>query len=96
MIGIVDEAIFTGQTLKIVSNLIKNTHVKGVYLIIASPICKNRCKFNMQPDRELLCESVDVANLPHYFGVNGVFFNNIDTFTQILTSSGYDNVCCFS
>ena len=96
VIGIVDEAIFTGQTLKIVSNLIKNTHVKGVYLIIASPICKNRCKFNMQPDRELLCESVDVANLPHYFGVNGVFFNNIDTFTQILTSSGYDNVCCFS
>ena len=96
VVGIVDEAIFTGQTLKIASNLIKSTRVKGVYLIIASPVCKNRCKFNMQPDRELLCESVDVTDLPQYFGVDGVIFMNLDTFAQTLSASGYDNVCCFS
>ncbi len=96
VVGLVDEAIFTGQTLKIASNLLKNTRVKGVYLIVASPMCKNRCKFNMQPDRELLCETVDTDQLPQYFGVGGVFFKDLETFTQTLSASGYSNVCCFS
>jgi adenine/guanine phosphoribosyltransferase-like PRPP-binding protein len=95
-IGIVDEAIFTGQTLKIVSDLLQNTLVKKIYFFIASPVCKNKCKFNMQPDRDLLCENKTLDDLISHFNVNGVFFQDLDSFKEILSSAGFGYICCFS
>jgi len=95
-IGIVDEAIFTGQTLKIVRNLLQNTSVANIYFFIASPMCKNKCKLNMQPDRDLLCEHKTLDDLVSYFGVNGIVFQDLNSFKDILSSSGFEHICCFS
>jgi amidophosphoribosyltransferase len=96
IIGIVDEAIFTGQTLKIVSDLLQNTSVKKVYFFIASPICKNKCKFNMQPDRDLLCENKTLDDLISYFNIDNIFFQDLNSFKEILLSSGFGHICCFT
>jgi adenine/guanine phosphoribosyltransferase-like PRPP-binding protein len=94
-IGIVDEAIFTGATLKIVSQLLKTTNVGKVYYFIPTPECKFRCKFNMQPDRELLLEKINKDNLSSYFNIDNIYFQSISTFKNIISPSGY-NTCCFS
>jgi adenine/guanine phosphoribosyltransferase-like PRPP-binding protein len=94
-IGIVDEAIFTGATLKIVSDLLKESKVKEVYFFIPSPECKFRCDFNMQPDRSLLSEYVRDTALPAYFDVNGVFFQDKIAFDEILSRSGKHCSKCF-
>lgn len=96
VIGIIDEAIFTGQTLKTVSNLLQTTTVSKVYLFIASPECKHRCKFNMQPDRELLFENKTLSDLRSYFKMDGVFFQDYDSYKSIVSSSGFGYVCCFT
>lgn len=96
VIGIVDEAIFTGQTLKIVSDLLKTSLVKKVYFFIASPVCKNKCKFNMQPDRDLLCKNKTLDELILYFNIDDIFFQDLDSFKEILLSSGFGHVCCFT
>jgi amidophosphoribosyltransferase len=94
-IGIVDEAIFTGATLKIVSELLKESNVKEVYFFIPSPECKFRCDFNMQPDRTLLSEYVRDTALPSYFDVNGVYFQDKIVFDEILSRSGKHCSKCF-
>lgn len=94
-IGIVDEAIFTGATLKIVSDLLKESNVNEVYFFIPSPECKFRCEFNMQPDRTLLSEYVRDTGLPAYFDVNGVYFQDKITFDKILSRSGKHCSKCF-
>lgn len=94
-IGIVDEAIFTGATLKTVSNLLKNTQVGKVYFFIPTPECRFRCNFNMQPDRELLLETVNKEDLATYFNIEDIYFQNLPIFSKILSTSGY-KICCFS
>lgn len=94
-IGIVDEAIFTGATLKFAVKLLKNTNVKEIYLFIPSPEYKNICKYNLQPHQTLLLKKLKKDKLIKYFGVNGIFFQNIESFKQIIDSCNY-NVCCFS
>jgi len=95
-IGIVDEGIFTGQTTKIVRKLLENTSVNKIYFFIASPVCRNKCKLNMQPDRNLLCEHKTIDDLVSYFNIDGIFFQDLDSFGNILSSSGFDHTCCFS
>jgi len=93
-VGIIDEAIFTGSTLKTVSNLLKSTNVNKVYYFIPSPECKFKCDYNMQPDRKLISESFSPDELSDYFNIEGVYFQKLSTFSDLMYPSGY-NVCCF-
>ena len=95
-VGIVDEAIFTGQTLKIVRKLLQSTSVEKIYFFIGSPMCKTKCKFNMQPDRELLCRNKTIDDLVSYFDINNIIFQDLDSFSNILSLSGFEHICCFS
>jgi len=95
-IGIVDEAIFSGQTLKVVMELLNNADVKNVYFFIASPMYKCKCIYNMQPDRELICETKSINDLILYFNINDIFFQNMDSYEKILKKSGFECVGCFS
>lgn len=95
-VGIVDEAIFTGQTLKIVRKLLQSTSVKKIYFFIGSPVCKNKCKFNMQPDRDLLCQNKSIDELVSYFDIDNIFFQDLASFSNILSLSGFEQICCFS
>lgn len=95
-IGIVDEAIFTGQTLKIARNLIKNISIKKIYFFIGSPMCKNKCKLNMQPNRDLLCKNKNINDLISYFDIDGIVFQDLESFKNIVSASGFEHTCCFS
>ena len=94
-IGIVDEAIFTGSTLKVVSELLKHTQVNKVYFFIPSPPCISRCIYNLQPNRKMLCEDKSIDDLITYFNIDGIYFQSLDTFNNIITPAGFNPSCCF-
>lgn len=94
VIGIVDEAIFTGTTLKLASEILKNTSVKGIYFLIPSPEFQARCSYNMQPNRASLLENLNKNELSAYFEIDGIFFQKENTFKRIIQSSGH-STCCF-
>jgi amidophosphoribosyltransferase len=94
-VGIIDEAIFTGSTLKIVVHLLKSASVNEVYLFIPSPICRSQCAFNMQPRRSMLASYVALENIAAYFNVNGVFFQETRTFQNSMYESGHACIKCF-
>ena len=95
-IAIVDEAIFTGATLKLVAHLLQATAVRNVYLLVASPECKARCPFNMQPERPHLSEYVRDVDLAAYFDVTGVFFQEQLVYHRTMHDSRHGCTVCFT
>lgn len=94
-IGLVDEAIFTGATLKIACNLLSNEDVNKIFIIIPSPTCKTQCSFNMQPIRTLLMEYVREKDLYKYFDVDGVYFQNSKNYEKVMHSANFNCTKCF-
>ena len=92
---VVDEAIFTGATLKVVSRLLRDGGARSVYFAIPSPESRYSCKFNMQPKRALLADYVRNEDLPSYFDVQGVFFQEMDVFMKSIEQDGPQCVACF-
>lgn len=94
-IAIVDEAIFTGATLKIACHLLKEEKIKKLYIFIPSPSCKRKCMFNMQPDRTLLLDYYRESDLRLYFDVTEVYFFNTNSFNQLVRKAGFNCINCF-
>ena len=91
-VGFVDEAIFTGSTLTIVSELLATTNISLVYFFIPTPFSAQRCPFNMQPDRNILSEYTRPDMLASYFDVDGVFFQEQSSFESIIYND-YGSMC---
>ena len=92
---VVDEAIFTGATLKVVSHLLRQAGAGPVYFAIPSPEARYKCKFNMQPKRNLLSEYVRKDDLWSYFNVQAVYFQDNLTFIHSIEQDGPQCVACF-
>lgn len=92
---VVDEAIFTGVTLKLVSRLLRDEGAQCIYFAIPSPEARFGCKFNMQPKRALLSEYVRKEELWSYFNVQGVFFQDEEVFIRSIEQYGPKCMACF-
>jgi adenine/guanine phosphoribosyltransferase-like PRPP-binding protein len=92
---VVDEAIFTGATLKVVSYLLRQAGARYVCFAIPSPEARYECKFNMQPKRNLLSEYVRKEDLWSYFNVQAVYFQDNVPFIQSIEEDGPKCVACF-
>lgn len=69
---LVDEAIFTGTTLRVVCDMLKACGTKAIHICIPTPICYSRCQQYMQPDRAVLTEQVQPTQLAEFFRVESV------------------------
>jgi len=95
-IGLIDEAIFTGATLKIAVFLLKTVKVKEIFIFIPSPVCRSQCKYNMQPARVMLSNYIRDDDLKNYFGVGGIYFQSLDNYTKLMFNHGYKCINCFN
>lgn len=94
-IALVDEAIFTGITLRVVCDMVRACGVKDIYICIPTPMCKNSCRQYVQPERKLLIEQMEDQDIKGYFKVEGVFFQEHDLFEKSIED--VENICyeCF-
>lgn len=83
-LAVVDEAIFTGATLKVAVEMLRECGAKGVYLCIPTPKCRSHCNYLVQPPRPMLLEYIRETMLEEYFNVDGVFFQDDDVFKQFI------------
>lgn len=77
---LVDEAIFTGTTLKVICDICKACGAAKIYICIPTPPCYHRCMQYMRPERALITEYVQHNNLKDYFKVEGIFYQPFTTF----------------
>ena len=90
---LLDEAIISGTTLKIVCDMLKACNVANVHVFIPTPICFHRCQYYIQPDRQLLSEYINPEDFSDYFGVNTVSFQDYDVFVDNILS--INSSACF-
>lgn len=92
---VVDEAIFTGTTLKVVCKMLRDCGAEKIFLAIPTPQCYNQCPYYVQPKRAMLLEYVRENMLNEYFGVDSVSYQDKAAFKRI--ASEFGNICmeCF-
>ncbi len=91
-VAIVDEAIFTGITLRVVCDMVRACDAKKIYICIPTPVCKNICKQYVQPERSPLNQRYNNISFKEYFKVEGVFFQRYELFLNSI--SEIENICC--
>lgn len=69
---LIDEAIFTGITLRTACDILKACGTKEIHICIPTPVCYSRCEQYIQPDRAILSEGVNADDMTDYFGVESV------------------------
>lgn len=93
---VVDEAIFTGTTLKIVCKVLRECGAKKIHLAIPTPKCYQQCPYYSQPSRTMLLEYVRASALSEYFDVDSVTFQSMEGFEAELNKIGECCSYCFS
>lgn len=87
---LVDEAIFTGTTLKIVCKRLRECKLQQLHIAIPTPQCPNQCEYYVQPRRSMLLEYVREKMLPDYFDADSVTFQNMPGFLSVVDEIGKD------
>lgn len=93
---LVDEAIFTGATLKVVCDILRDNQVGEIHLAIPSPECYNQCDYLMLPKRILLLEKIRKDAINQYLNVDSLTFLPFMAYEDALYSVN-QNLCleCF-
>ena len=94
-ICLVDEAIFTGATLKTVCNQLRDVGVKSIYIAIPTPPCYRQCHVKMLPQRNMLLEYQRSENLSYYFDSDEVYYGTVEEFDAELYKHGKFCYNCF-
>lgn len=94
---LVDEAIFTGTTLKVVCEMLLECGVAEIYICIPTPKCSYHCNYLVHPLRPMLLEYINENMLQEYFNVTEVFFQSDVRFSEVVDSIN-SKMCveCFS
>jgi adenine/guanine phosphoribosyltransferase-like PRPP-binding protein len=92
---VVDEAIFTGTTLKVICKMLREYGTSVVHVAIPTPACYCQCPYYIQPNRTMLLEYTRVSQLKEYFEADSVIFQKENIFKKEIEKFG--NVCmtCF-
>ena len=94
-IALVDEAIFTGTTLKMICRMLKGQGVASIHILIPTSICATPCPQGEMPQRDLLVHHIPSTEFGHYFGAASVTFLPYDKMRRFTDS--FQPVCleCF-
>ena len=91
---IVDEAIFTGFTLKEVIEQVRIAYDDlEIHVSIPNPIVKKNCIFSKFPIRDLLYNNLQSNYFEEYFRVTDVYLQKLDE--SYYKSFGWPNTCFF-
>ncbi len=95
-IVLVDEAIFTGATMKWVCAEMKKAGVKQIGIVIPTTEAASSCPYGVQPRRQMLLEKIPRTELAEYFGADELHFAGKAFFTDFSEKAGAACCECFS
>lgn len=80
-IGLVDEAVFTGATLKLVCESLRAYDVEKIHVLIPSPLGTKRCTNYVHPNRIVVGER-KIYDISAYFSADTITFGDKSLFSQ--------------
>lgn len=94
-IALIDEAIFTGITLKTVCQQLRMVGAERIIICIPTPPCRHRCVTTQNEPRFILLETLSVSDLPNYLGADSVFYGTESALSQQLLHFPDSCMRCF-
>lgn len=79
---LVDEAVFTGATLKIVTQTMREYGAKHIYAVIPSPRAEGRCVSGILKDKIMVSYGRSDIEVARYLGLDGIWFQNKEVFME--------------
>lgn len=92
---VVDEAIFTGTTLRIVCQMLREAGAAKVHIAIPTPVSNCRCAQYVLPAMPSLADSMPQSKMLDYFGADSLTYIPGQTFLEIARPSGAVCTDCF-
>jgi len=95
-ICLVDEAIFTGSTLKILCQTIRSYGAEEIHVLIPTPPCTKTCEYCSIPTRAMLLETISREELEQHLGVDSVIFQEKEMIEAVIQSTTMTCCDCFA
>lgn len=92
---LVDEAVFTGITLKAVIEKIRESGAEAIHVVIPSPPVSGTCKYLMHAHNNLLSEKIVECRFASYLGADTFTCLPIDVFEAELNQKKTPCIECF-
>ena len=90
---LVDEAIFTGTTLRLVCGKLRRCGAAGIYICIPTSPCVSPCP--LLPQKSLLAQRLSPEEMRRFFQADGLWFLDSDTFRSNTAQFGPVCTRCF-
>ncbi len=91
---LVDEAIFTGTTLKIVCSKLREEGVGDIYICLPTSPRISYCDY--LPQKDILSQKIDINSMKSYFGVRDIFYLDPEVFKHETIEAGAYCTDCFT
>ena len=92
---VVDEAIFTGTTLRIVCQMLREAGAAKVHIAIPTPVSNCRCGQHVLPAMPPLADTMSQAKMLDYFGADSLTYIPGQAFLEIARPFGAVCTDCF-
>jgi len=93
---LVDEAIFTGTTMKWLCQEMRKAGAERIGIVIPTAEAVSACEYGVQPRRQMLLEKIPHSRLTEYFGADDLHFADREFFKQFAEAAGASCCRCFS
>ena len=90
---LVDEAVFTGTTLRLVCEKLRTEGVASIYICIPTSPCVRPCP--ALPQTDLLAQRLSPDEMRQHFQADGLWFLDAHTFPSHTSQFGPDCTRCF-
>ena len=94
-ICLVDEAIFTGTTVKILCEALREKKVGSISVLIPTPPCVGGCGHHAISAEKMLLAGTDIENARKLLGADRLIFQDKKTFDVIVAHTSMNCTECF-
>lgn len=94
-ICLIDEAVFTGTTLKVMCALLREKDVKEITVMIPTPPCRRACANCSIPLKPMILEKIPLEELPQMIGADRVIYQKKEVFEEAMEQTGMTCTDCF-
>jgi amidophosphoribosyltransferase len=93
-IALIDEAIFSGATLRIICRKLRETEVAGITVVIPVGVWRKQCNYKELPDHRILCDEVPFDQIARNIGADDLFVQDEGKLRDFIQE--YDRDICYS
>ena len=94
-ICLIDEAVFTGMTLKILCKALRSGGAREIAILIPTPPCIGGCCCDALREKNMLCEKMNEDEACRFLDADRLMFQSYKTFKDVISDTRLSCTDCF-